>query len=253
MTSWTWISAAHKGTSHEKTGVRLQDALTCFSSKYRKKEVFFAVISDGAGSASHGGEGASLVCRKVSQAARKFFLKHSTLPNNETIQAWVDAARDSIFLAASHRSLTPRDFAATLVCVTSYGAETLIVHIGDGCVVLKDVTLDEWIAPSWPDHGEYASMTTFITDESLNLRITRHSNSISAIALFSDGLERLALNFTENKPFAGFFDGIVKPLLQSPYLGRNRSLSASLRNYLNSEVINARTDDDKSLILAIAR
>lgn len=253
MTAWTWISAAYKGTSHEKTGVRLQDALTCFSSSYRKKNVFFAVISDGAGSASHGGEGASLVCRKLSQSARKYFLKHSKLPNTETIEAWVDTARDTIFFAAMRRSLTPRDFAATLVCVISYGSETIIIHIGDGCIVLRDEALNEWIAPSWPDHGEYASTTSFITDESLKLRVTRHCNPISAIALFSDGLERLALNFTENKPFAGFFDGIVKPLKQSQDLGKNKSLSASLRNYLNSEAINARTDDDKSLIIAIAK
>lgn len=253
MIAWTWISAAYKGTSHEKTGVRLQDALTCFSSENKNRIVFFAVISDGAGSASHGGEGASLVCRKLSQAARKYFKKYSTLPNDETIETWVDAARDSIFLAAIRRSLTPRDFAATLVCVISYGSETVIIHIGDGCVVLRDVALEEWIAPSWPDHGEYASTTTFITDEFLKLRITRHGNPISVIALFSDGIERLALNFTESKPFAGFFDGIVKPLKQTQDLGRNNSLSASLRNYLNSEAINARTDDDKSLIIAIAQ
>lgn len=251
---WKWIAAAHKGTSHEKSGVRLQDALKCFSVEKKKRSIFFAVVSDGAGSASHGGQGASIVCRRFSQAARKHFLHESSIPNNSIIDAWADQARDSIFLAASRRNLTPRDFAATLVCVISDGKQSLIAHIGDGCAVLLDSKAKAWIAPSWPDHGEYASTTYFITDESdLKLRVTRYQNPIDSIALFSDGLERLALDFSEQKPFAGFLDGISRPLIQSTLTGKNVALSSALKRYLSSEVINSRTDDDKSLIIAIAR
>lgn len=251
---WKWITAARKGTSHEKSGIRLQDALKCFSIEKKKRSIFFAVVSDGAGSASHGGEGASIVCRRFSQAARKHLIKESLLPNNSMIDAWVDQARDSIFFAASRRNLIPRDFAATLVCVISDGEQTLIAHIGDGCAVLKNSSTNEWIAPSWPEHGEYASTTFFITDEAdLKLKITRLQQPITSIALFSDGLERLALDFSEHKPYAGFFDGISRPLIQSTLTGKDMALSSALKRYLNSEAINSRTDDDKSLILAILR
>jgi hypothetical protein len=251
---WKWIAAAHKGTSHEKSGVRLQDALKCFSLEKRKKSFFFAIICDGAGSSSHGGEGASLVCRCFSQAVRKHFLKESSIPNNSTIDAWIDQARDSIFIAASRRNLTPRDFAATLVCVISNGEQTLIAHIGDGCVVLKNAITNEWVAPTWPEQGMYASTTFFITDEpEPQLRVTRPKISITSIALFSDGLERLALDFAEQKPYSGFFEGIFKPLIQSTVTGKDKALSAALTKYLNSDVINSRTDDDKSLILATLR
>ncbi|MCW5599409.1 MAG: protein phosphatase 2C domain-containing protein [Nitrosomonas sp.] len=249
---WKWILAAHKGTSHEKSGVRLQDALKCFSVEKRKKSIFFGVVSDGAGSASHGGQGASIVCRRFAQAAKKYFSKDHSIPSDSTIDAWIDQARDSIFLAASRRSLTPRDFAATLICVISNGEQTLIAHIGDGCAVILDAKTKEWIAPSWPNHGEYASTTYFITDESdLKLSITRYQHSISSIAIFSDGLERLALDFSLQKPFAGFFDGISKPLVQSKQFGKDAALSLALTRYLNSEAINSRTDDDKSLIIAL--
>jgi hypothetical protein len=246
---WKWIAAAHKGTSHEKTGVRLQDAFKCFSVRADNKNIFFAIVSDGAGSASHGGEGASIVCRRMSQAARSHFLNASSIPNDETIDTWIDQARDSIFLSASKRALTPRDFAATLICVITNGEETVIAHIGDGCAVLK--ASDQWIAPSWPDHGEYASTTFFVTDEpTLKLRVTRLQKKISTIALFSDGLERLGLDFGELKPYEGFFDGVTAPLMKSSANGKDKDLSSALKRYLNSDPINSRTDDDKSLILA---
>lgn len=249
---WKWILAAHKGTSHEKSGVRLQDALKCFSVEKKKRSIIFCVVSDGAGSASHGGQGASIVCRKFTQAARKHFSNEFSIPTDSIIDTWIDQARDSIFLAASRRNLTSRDFAATLICVISNGEQSLIVHIGDGCAVLLDAKSKEWVAPSWPDHGEYASTTYFITDESdLKLRITRYQTPISSIAIFSDGLERLALDFSVQKPFSGFFDGISRPLAQSKKIGKDTTLSSALTRYLNSEAINSRTDDDKSLILAL--
>jgi len=249
---WKWISAAHKGTSHEKAGLRLQDALKCFSINAGNKDFFFGVVSDGAGSASYGGEGASIVCRKISQAARNHLLTEALIPSDATIDSWIDQARDSIFFSASNRALTPRDFAATLVCVISDGDETVIIHIGDGCAVLNDGK--EWIAPSWPDHGEYASTTFFVTDEpTLKLRITRVQIKVTSIALFSDGLERLGLDFSELKPYAGFFDGITKPMITSFAKGKDRNLSAALKRYLNSDPINSRTDDDKSLIIATVK
>jgi serine/threonine protein phosphatase PrpC len=165
VTGWTWIAAAHKGTSHEKSGVRLQDAYSCFSVKGEANNIFFAIVSDGAGSAKYGGEGASIVCRIFTVSARLHISKSGKLPTDDELEAWVDKARDSIYLAAEKRNLTPRDFAATLICLFSYGKETLVAHIGDGCAVLKDKELDDWIAPTWPDHGEYASTTSFITDE----------------------------------------------------------------------------------------
>lgn len=249
---WRWIAASHIGTSHIRSGVRLQDAIKCFSVQTKKKGIFFGVVSDGAGSASYGGQGASIVCRKLSQAAKKHLSKNRSIPSDSLINCWIDQARDSIFLAASRRNLTPRDFAATLICVISNGEESLIAHIGDGCAVLLDSGTKEWIAPSWPDHGEYASTTYFITDESdLKLRLTRYPDPIESIAIFSDGLERLALDFAQNKPFRGFFDGISRPLSQNSKCGKDFSLSSALIRYLNSETINSRTDDDKSLILAI--
>lgn len=248
------MAAACRGLSHERSGLRLQDAQSCSRTTFGDQDLFIAVVSDGAGSASHGGQGASLVCRSISLAARRHFSSSPLFPTDTNVQSWLDDARDRIFAVAQRRGLAPRDFAATLVSAISDGNETLIIHVGDGSVVVRDEPSGQWMAPTWPDHGEYASTTSFVTDDgALQLRITRWSTAIDAVALFSDGIERLALDFLAKKPFAGFFDGIFRPVLQSSRNGRDTVLSSQLKRFLGSPAVNERTDDDKTLILAIRK
>jgi hypothetical protein len=176
MGSWTWAAAACRGTSHERTGVRIQDAKSCFCPEGAGSDVFVAILSDGAGSAEFGGQGASLICRTIGTLARQHFSVNATLPSDSTVESWVDSARDRILAVAARHRKAPRDFAATLVCTITDGSESLVAHIGDGCVVVKDESLGRWFAPTWPDHGEYASTTTFVTDDPApNLRLTRHA------------------------------------------------------------------------------
>jgi hypothetical protein len=179
---------------------------------------------------------------------------NTNLPTGAQIESWVDFSRDRIFAVAERRGVLPREFASTLVLAISDSRATVIAHIGDGCVALKDETLNKWCTPSWPDHGEYASTTSFVTDDpAAKLRLSRHDGPICALVSFTDGLERLALDFASKQPFEKFFEGICRPLFGSSNLGRNRSLSQELKQYLNSSQINERTDDDKTLVLAVKK
>lgn len=254
MLAWSWACAASRGTSHIRTDTRLQDAFSCSRISHGSADRFYGVISDGAGSASFGGQGASIVCRTLSGCIRRFVQANQVLPDDDEIESWIDLARDRIFLAAQRRNLSPRDFAATVVAVLTSGAESVVLHIGDGCAVFQDESSGEWIAPTWPEQGEFASTTYFITDENeVRLRISRYSNAISAVALFTDGLERLALDFQTKRPFAGFFTGIFKPLLEKSGPGKQTELSRSLKAFLDSEPVTRRTDDDKSIIIAVRK
>jgi len=247
--SWTWASATRRGTSHVKAGTRGQDASSCIVAG--PSNALLAVVSDGAGSASFGGQGAWMTCRTVAQAARRHLAISSEMPSDEQCWLWLDEARDRIAYAANRRGATPRQFAATLVAVIASETESLILHVGDGAAVL-DVD-GEWQAPSWPENGEYASTTFFVTDDPTpRLRVTRTGRATS-VAVFTDGIERLALDFASKRPHQPFFDGVVKPIKRADGQGRSRPLSASLARYLDSEAINERTDDDKSLILACRR
>lgn len=252
MALWSWISAACQGTSHKKTGLPLQDAYKTSVVETAKNSYLLAIVSDGAGSASHGGKGAAIVCRTFSVEIRNFLKEHDRLPVEADINFWLDLARDRIIFASTNRSLTPRDFAATMVLVVTNGKDLIVAHVGDGCAVIKDSSTGLWHAPTWPDHGEYASTTFFVTDDiEVKLRIREYSGDIGSVAIFSDGLERLVLDFANKVPSDGFFEAMVKPINAGFRKGKNKELSLALARYLDSDSVNERTDDDKSLIIAI--
>ncbi len=168
------------------------------------------------------------------------------------VWAWIDEARDRINQAAVARSLARREFAATLVAVLATDTDTMILHIGDGSAVIR--VDGQWLAPSWPAQGEYASQTYFITDDPApQLRITRLGAKAEAVNTFTDGIERLVLDFASRTAPAPFFDNMSKPFASILNAGRASGLSNSLKQYLNSGPVNERTDDDKSLIIAIRR
>ena len=271
MKHWSWIAATSTGTSHLKHNLPLQDAQACTvvsihsDSQNCDAEWFVAVACDGAGSASHGRQGATITCRTIRQAAchhlavasapsasspQESRLTASALPSADTVRTWADEARQRIRAAAERRGLFARDFACTLVLALSNGQETLVAHIGDGGIVARLADGGTWQALSWPDHGEYASTTRFVTDEPptpLRTHITRQP--IDALALFSDGIERMVLDMATQTPFARFFSTMAAPLPKEP--GKAYTLSSQLKAYLDSEAINSRTDDDKTLVMAV--
>ena len=186
--------------------------------------------------------------------ARRHFASSIELPSDEVIATWYDATRDLIGAVAHRHALQFRDFAATSVCVFSTGSHTVIAHVGDGCAVLREAQSARWTAPSWPQHGEYAATTYFVTDaDVLQLRVTRIESGVDAFAVFSDGIERLALDFAALEPSHKFFDKILSPISASTAMGRDGNLSRSLKIFLASPTVTSRTDDDKSLVVAVLK
>jgi hypothetical protein len=248
---WTWARASCRGTSHVKQGTRRQDAVSCLVAN---PQTLVTVVSDGAGSASHGGEGASIAARTVSRRAVDHIRSIGDLPEDEIIWSWIDDIRDQLARASETRAIERRSFAATLVAVVTTGSQTVVLHIGDGAAVGRNSESGIWDALSWPEHGEYASTTFFLTDDPVvRLRISRPMAPLDAVAVFSDGIERLALSFTDIRPHTPFFTGIIKPVERSEIAGFDQSLSLKLAAYLDSPAVNDRTDDDKSLVIAALR
>lgn len=209
-------------------------------------------VSDGAGSAKRGGTGAALLCRTLDRLIGDHFSRTSELPDDAAIESWIDIARDRISDVAKRSALTARDFACTLILTISNGSDTVVAHIGDGAAAVR-LTDNSWEVMSWPAQGEYASTTFFVTDEVLKLRTSRLSFPINGLACFTDGIERLALNFGRGVAHDPFFQGIIRPVdaLDSP--GRDARLSKALQIYLDAPAVNERTDDDKTLVLAALR
>lgn len=241
--AWAWAAASQIGTSHIRNGSDCQDAHRCFE----KDGVLVAIVSDGAGSASEGRRGAVTVCRTMAGLLSASLDRG--MPSDDDLHGMIDDTRDAIAHIARTRGLVPRDFAATLVAVIAGEDETVALHIGDGGAAGS--TNGEWSTLTWPESGDFAGTTFFVTDDmGARLRIKRFPTRCEALGVLSDGLERLALDFMSEKPFAPFFAGVMRPLARVDENGRSSEISEKLKAFLGSETVNSRTDDDKTLIVA---
>ena len=253
MQRWTWIGASCRGTAHVRDGSRKQDAYRCGLSSDGAKFII-AAVADGAGSATHSRAGAALTTRTITSRAMAHLSETSSLPSDDLIHEWIDEIRDQLRIAAEKRQLQLRNFATTLIALIALESEALTIHCGDGAIIAKHFGSSVWEPLSWPEQGEYASSTYFITDDPAPaVRINRHQEPLEGFALFSDGIERLALDFANRTAFQPFFNGMFSPLEKSAAYGRQISLSDSLVAYLSSASVNARTDDDKTLVLALRK
>jgi hypothetical protein len=249
---WRWIGASSTGTSHLGTGADCDDAGACIETQSSNGATLIAVVSDGAGSASLSRIGSHIVVRAFSRSALKF-ARQGKRPKDldgEIASEWIDDIRDRIELASLRENVPRRNFAATLIgCVIQIDG-VAVIHIGDGACVVRLRNEIDWRVASWPSQGEYASTTYFVTDDpEPRTSVNYLSGEVAEVALFSDGLERLALDFTTRTAYPRFFDTMFQafPVNGS---GRDKDLSRSLQAFLDSPKVTDRTDDDKMLIMA---
>ena len=206
--SWRWAAASEIGTSHIRTGSRLQDAYAVCD---LGGDYVFAVVSDGAGSAEYGRSGAWIVCRHLKVCFRDWLAKDRGIPPDETVLEWIDDLRGRIALIAERRGSKPKQFAATLAALLISPDEQLALHIGDSSIAGRRGS--DWEVICWPENGEYASTTFFVTDDPQpRLNIIRMSREHDAFALFSDGLGDLALSHLEQQAYPRFFDPMMRPV-----------------------------------------
>lgn len=243
--TWRWASASVIGTSHIQSGGRLQDA---YAVSELANGCVFAIVSDGAGSAKFGAFGAWLTCRYFSVQFRNWMRGSPELPSDEVLGDWIGELRNRINAIAINRGTVARQFAATLAAIVVTPSEEVTLHIGDSAIVGRKN--GQWDVLCWPENGEYASTTYFVTDEpGPRLSIVRHKREHNAFALFSDGVGDLALSYLERVAHSRFFDPMLRPVDAVLHQGRSAELSAKLAAYLAGPSVCERTDDDKTLIL----
>jgi hypothetical protein len=150
---------------------------------------------------------------------------------------------------AAAQGLVVRDLACTFLGVVSLPQAAIAIQIGDGGIVVNaGKGLELALIPMV---GEYANMTHFVTDDNAVeiLQTREYSSQLTEVAVFSDGVQRLALQMATNTPhepfFTPFFDALRKAAPEN-----EEGLHLALVNFLNSERVNARTDDDKTLVIA---
>lgn len=207
-------------------------------------------VTDGAGSAARGGEGAELAIDAAVTFVADKVERGGFMPSAALATDVVRAARERIHAVAESQKLEPRDFACTFLGVLTASNGTLVLQVGDGGVVIDTgAGLDLAVVPM---SGEYANMTYFVTDENAEavLETKIYPDRALKVAVFTDGIQRLALDLATNSPyvpfFRPFFDGMAKATEE-----QQDQLERLLRNFLASQAVNERTDDDKTFALAL--
>lgn len=248
------------GTSHEKTGLPCQDAGGCrIVCDPAGRQVLLAVACDGAGSASRSLDGATLtVARFLDEcgaAAKRSGLQEFT---KEFVEDWLSRVRAEIKHRADDDDLNPREFACTVLAAIIGEDQAAFFQIGDGAIVVSNRSEpDDYGWVFWPQHGEFANQTNFVTQENVLdvLEFELEERCVDEVAVFTDGIERLVLDIAERTTppqfFRTLFGWLVKTELAS--VDTEIPMSSVVANYLGSKQINERTDDDKTLVLASRR
>lgn len=213
--------------------------------------VLIAVVSDGAGSAICGGQGAALLCHHVGEALGRA-IGGGKPRDFGVLSAVVEQGIANARLAAealgAEQETGLEAFHATLVGAVAAPEEGgLFFHIGDGAALAIARDAERWLL-SPPHNGEYADTTYFFTeaDWRSNLRFSPIEPGFETIFVMSDGVTELGLSGT--RPHMPFFEPIGRYLATASRAEGELALRATL----DSEAVRERTTDDKTLIWAQA-
>lgn len=246
---WQVIHALSVGTSHVNNGLACQDAADW---RLLPSGLLAIALADGAGSAAESETGANLAVNEALMV-----LENSAANDTpEDPKAWALAvqeafisAREALEAEAVTAGLPIQVFATTLICLVAAGDGLVLGQIGDGVLVARTPGGDLHTLTQ-PMRGQYANETLFLTmPEALNQAYFQVIElDLAGLAVMSDGLSRLALQLPGYTAYPPFFTPLWAFAAQTQSeVQANQELAA----FLASERVCARTDDDKSLVIAV--
>ncbi|MGA2162001.1 MAG: PP2C family serine/threonine-protein phosphatase [Methanoregula sp.] len=250
--TWKHLSLSVTGKSHSDRNEPGQDYSRTGVLRFSDRDFFIGLAADGAGSTTHGGVGAEIACETLYLQILSVIRERDNISSvtDDDVRDWISASREAIAARAEGNGRRIKDYACTLIGVVATSDHVLYFQIGDGCIVTGDGAGYRTIF--WPEQGEYANTTYFVSDDTLPEHIKiEHQNTVpDEIALFTDGLQNLVLSFSTRTVHDGFFLPLFTALRKNPDNGF-ADLTTHLTALLSRDDINARSDDDKTLILAV--
>jgi len=250
---WRVLGASVQGSSHQQSGQPCQDA---HSWHVLPGGILVAAVADGAGSAPLSEIGARTAADAAVQATSLSItaLGITALPKFEEQQgkkllsSALEAARTAVEQAAAKENHPVADLASTLILVVAGPDFAAAAQVGDGAAVIED-NQEQILALTKPQRGEFVNETNFLTSaEYLSCaQIIVWEGRPQSLALFSDGLQLLALDMQPYQAHIPFFSPLFRFVKSST---DEAEAQEQLTSFLRSPRITGRADDDLTLLLA---
>ncbi|HEX3130216.1 MAG TPA: PP2C family serine/threonine-protein phosphatase [Thermoanaerobaculia bacterium] len=227
-------AAKQVGTSHLRRGEGCADAFAIASGD----DVLVLAVADGAGSARCGAEGAAhTASRAVELALRETDLR-------SVFQATLDSLLERI------GEQPPADFHTTLLLAILKDDTLAVGNIGDGWAVVREGGALRAVAA--PERSEYVNETFFLTsrgalDEAVYEIVP--AAGLDALALLTDGSAWFSIDLDNRTPSEALFGKLFAFASEASRPSEERD--EELARFLASEMVLRKTDDDKTLILAV--
>ncbi len=265
-------SVTRRGASHAKTGRPNEDSV-CVELLPRGRGII-AAVSDGAGSAGRAKEGSRLAADYAVRRARQVILDENETPAF-AVHTGLLAARKAIRSRAMLiRDARMSDYHCTLILVAWVYDQVAAIQVGNGAAIVESDSVCKML--TIPQRGEYVNETFFVTEPHFQQTMfSRETSGITALALFTDGLQKHAVDFQNRRAKDAFIpqaisilravgerectaktiEDVPPDVVTSSFQAALESSAAeipgagaSLFNWLAEEV--GQTEDDMSLIVA---
>lgn len=249
------------GTRHEQRGQPCQD----YGNYQEKGFYLLGAVSDGAGSAKYAEAGAQIAVESALAAIAQILadqfvsvLEDAPILSQDAINTFAPHLFQQTFVAvlnalnqeASESGCDLRDLNCTLLAFAATPNWVAAMQIGDGFMVVRSQADSTYQLLFKPDKGEFINETLFVTtpDALDDLQVNVVVAESPFVCAATDGLERVALHLQDWLPHAPFFKPFETCLNQLPTQAERE---AYLQTFLDSERLNAKTDDDKTLLMCL--
>jgi Protein phosphatase 2C len=243
------------GTRHEKRGQPCQDY-----GNYRFEEPYLiGAVSDGAGSAKYSDAGSQIAVESALESITKILKRQFIqVPSRENIEQAApeifDQMLEDILCTLHQEAITSgcelRDLGCTLLVFFATPNWVAAMQIGDGLMMLRAHADAPYQLLFKPDKGEFINETIFITTPRASNYMSVCVEAVEApfLCAATDGLERVAVRLQDWEPFAPFFRPFEDCLTKIPTEAEQQTY---LKTFLESARLNAKTDDDKTMLVCL--
>jgi hypothetical protein len=240
--AWTVTAAKQVGTAHLRRGEGCADAFAV-----QGGDGFLVMaVADGAGSARCGAEGAAHAAPRAVELAASALC--GAPPGEELLRGVFQGTLDSLLASVGERQ--PADFHTTLLLAVMTEDVLAVGNIGDGWAVVREEGGLRAIAA--PERSEYVNETFFLTSrDALDDAIYEvvPVPGLDAVALLTDGSAWFSIDLEMRTPSAALFGKLFSFASDASRSAPDRE--EELARFLASEVVVRKTDDDKTMVLAV--